>query len=143
MSSVKGVVRTLYDSTPRELVAPDRAHGVKQVIYDEYEASGLASGSTITVGVPVPKGARIANVTVMHDDLGTTAGTLEVGITGDTNRFLTAFATGSAGKQTMTGTYGDIDYWYYQTTADTDIIITTAGATISGTIKIEVEYVRV
>lgn len=146
MSDVKGVVRTAYDARPREMINPDRAGGVVQHMYDEYEAVALEAGSTIKVGVPLPIGARIKNVTVFHDDLGSTNCTLQVGDSDATNRYLAAFATGSAGKQDMTGTYGAILGWFYQITGDdedTDIIITTAGSAANGTIKIDVEYVMV
>lgn len=143
MSAVLGTVATDFAATPRVLADPSEAHGVTQNVYDEYEAAGLASGSTITMGVPIPKGARLRSLELWHDDLGTTAGTLQAGIAGSTDLFLTAFATGSAGKQTLTGTYGTIGGAGYEFTADGQIVIETAGASITGTIKMWASYVRV
>lgn len=143
MTAALGVVATDYAATPRVLTDPSKGGGVSQNVYDEYEASSLVSGSTITMGIPIPKGARIRSLELWHDDLGTTAGTLCAGTASDTNKFLTAFATGSAGKQNMQGTYGDIDGVGYQFTTDEQIVIETAGATISGTIKMWATYVIV
>jgi hypothetical protein len=144
MSAVKGAIRTDYDDTPRSVRKPDQVGGVKRHIYDEYEAAALASGSTITVGVPLPIGARVSNVTVMTDALGTSS-TLAVGDAGDADRYLTAFSSASAGKMSMTGANGAIDGWFHQVTGDddADIVITTGGAAVTGTIKIDVEYIFV
>lgn len=134
MAAVKDVVNTDYAATPRVLRAPAEANGVLQYCRFEYEASALDSGSTISIGVPVPKGARIVEIVVLADDLGTTAGTLEVGDSGDTDRFIAAYATGSATFKSLTKD-GKIDNLHYEFTANTQLLITTAGAAITGTIK--------
>lgn len=142
MSAVSDVVHTNYSADPRVLNGPEDANGVVQSTRFSYEASSLASGSTISIGVPIPKGARLVDIHVLADDLGTTDGTLEVGDSGDTDRFLAAYATGSATFKTM-ATSGKIDNYDYEFPADTQLLITTAGATISGTIKGRIFYVVV
>jgi len=139
MASVKGVQNTLFTTVPP--ILPDSkiwAGNVKRY-YDEYEASALEAGSTIST-VVVPKGSRLHNIHVLADDLGTTTGTLEIGDSGDTDRFIAAYATGSATFRSML-TSGKIDNIFYEFPADTTILITTAGAAITGTIKIIVELV--
>lgn len=139
MSTVYDVVATDYAANPRVLRGPNEANGRLRFCRFEYEASSLASGSTIDIGTPIPKGARLVDIAVLADDLGTTAGTLEVGDSGDTDRFIAAYATGSATFKSVTKD-GKIDNLHYQFTADTQLLITTAGATISGTIKGHIVY---
>lgn len=139
MAAVKGANITNIDATPSVKADMAQFGGKLRVQFDTYEASGLAAASTITMA-RLPKGAVVHNVIVFHDDLGTTAGTLAVGDSGASGRFLAAFATGSAGKQDMLGTYGAIDGFGYEYTSQTDVIITTAGAAITGTIKTAVVY---
>lgn len=138
MASVKGTYNTNYTSDPRVLPVSKVWGGNLKVAYDEYEAAALAAGSTIST-VVVPKGARIWDINVLADDLGTSAGTLAIGDAGDTDRFIAAYATGSATFKSLLKD-GVIDNVGYETTADTTITITTAGAAITGTIKILVSY---
>lgn len=142
MATVSDVVHTDYAANPRVFRAPAEVNGVVQRIRFEYEASALEAGSTISIGVPVPKGARLFDIVVLADDLGTSAGTLEVGDADDTDRFLAAYATGSATfKSVLTsGKIANIDYEF---PADTQILITTAGAAITGTIKGSILYTLV
>lgn len=142
MATVYDTFSTDYNATPRVLATPCDQHGVIQCFRFHYEASALESGSTIHIGTPVPKGARIYEIVVLADDLGTTAGTLEVGDSGDTDRYIAAYATGSATFKQMTKD-GRIDNLYYQQTADTQLLITTAGAAITGTIRGHVLYALV
>ena len=123
------------------VVYPDTAQvgGRVRVFYDTFAAAAITAGSTIDIA-RLPKGARVWDIHIFHDDLGTTAGTLAVGDSGSANRYLTAFATGSAGRQTMTGSNGQSAAIGYQQPAETTIIITTAGATITGTVRSVVYY---
>ncbi len=138
MAAVKGVNITNLDATP--VVLPDARewHGRLRVQYDTYEASALTAGSSITMA-RLPAGARVYDIIVHHDDLGTASGTLEVGDAANSARFLAAFATGSAGSRSMSAN-DVIDGVGYEYTTETDIIITTAGASITGTIKMLVFY---
>lgn len=142
MSAVSDVVHTDYSANPRVLRGPEEVGGVVQRIRFSYEASSLASGSTISIGTPVPKGARLVDIHVLADDLGTTAGTLEVGDVDDTDRFLAAYATGSATFKSVLKD-GKIDNIDYEFTEDTQLLITTAGASVTGTIKGSIFYTLV
>ncbi len=139
MSAEKGLNMAALTSFP--VAYPDTAQvgGRVRVFYDTFTASGIAAGSTIDIA-RLPKGARVWDVHIFHDDLGTTAGTLAVGDAASATRYLAAFATGSAGKQTMTGTNGQSTGVGFQQTAETTIVITTAGAAITGTIRSVVYY---
>lgn len=138
MTAAKGVNITTLDTKPVDYPDVAQVSGRLRVWFDSYEASGLASGSTIAVA-RLPKGSRLYDVQIHHDDLGTAAGTLEVGDSGDPDRFIAAFATGSAGVRSMHAN-GVIDNVGYQMPAETDILITTAGASVTGTIKSVVIY---
>lgn len=138
MASVKGTYNTDYTSDPRVLPGAKLWGGRLRIAYDTYEASALGSGSTIST-VVVPKGARIYDIHVLADDLGTSTATIEVGDSGDTDRYIAAYAVGSATFKSLLKD-GKIDNVGYEQTADTTILITTATAAITGTIKIIVFY---
>lgn len=128
--------------------------GTLRVLYDTYVASSLAAGSTINVG-RIPQDSRVWNVIMVTGDLSATA-TLSVGDSSDVDRFITASICGDANKvhymhpkahasdsnvTLLGGASGTgIDAFGHTYTAATDIIITTATAAISGTIKIMVIY---
>ena len=142
MATAYDVVNTDYRATPRVLRTPDEVGGVLQFCRFEYEASALEAASTIHIGTPIPKGARIVEIVVLADDLGTSTTTLEVGDSGDTDRFIAAYASGSATFKSLTKD-GKIDNLHYQFTADTQLLITTAVGAITGTIKGHFVYARV
>jgi hypothetical protein len=137
MANFNGVNATSAATLPRVLVAPAHAFGRTRVIYDEYEATGEAIGSTITMGVEVPKGASVNNIRVMGDALGASS-TLALGITGSTAKYIAATSTSSAFfwdfKQ------GKIDAFGQVLTASEQLFFTTAGGTVTGTIRIWIEY---
>lgn len=139
MPAVKGSNISKLTTFPVDYPDPSEIGGRVRVFTDTYAASGLAAASTITIA-RLPKGARVWDIHIFHDDLGTTSGTLSVGDAGSATRYLSAFATGSAGKQTMTGSNGVATGVGFEQTAETDIIITTAGASITGTIRSVVYY---
>lgn len=139
MAAVKGVNMTKLTTFPVDYPDVAQVGGRLRVFHDTYVASGLAAASTIDIA-RLPKGARVWDIHIFHDDLGTTAGTLSVGDSGSATRYLSAFATGSAGKQTMVGTNGVSTGVGFQQTAETTVVITTAGAAITGTIRSVVYY---
>ena len=139
MAAVKAVNMTKLTTFPVDYPDASEVGGRVRVFFDTYVASGLAAGSTIAIA-RLPKGARVWDIHIFHDDLGTTAGTLSVGDAGSATRYLSAFATGSAGKQTMTGSNGASTGVGFEQTAETDLLITTAGAAITGTIRSVVYY---
>ena len=128
--------------------------GRMRVAYDTYEASSLASGSTISM-FKLPKGARVWQMILITDDLSG-SGTLQVGDSDDPNRFITESICGdgnkvhymhpkahaSDGNVTLLGGVSGtgIDGFGYATTAETTIIITTATAAITGTVNLACFY---
>jgi len=144
MASVKGVNYTNITATPIVKSDSEVAGGKVRVSYDNYEASSLASGSDITIG-RVPANATVIDVVLKCDALGGSS-TLIVGDAADDNRYLAAVGTWNAAGQTQSMLGGStaantaMTGLGYRTTAETDIIITTGGATISGSIHCWVMY---
>lgn len=132
MASVKGVNITALDAGTGKLDKIE--HGKVRVFSDTYEASSLAAGSDITIA-RLPKNSAVVDIALYHDALGASS-TLSVGDSGDADRYVLAGSTSSAGVLRMDA----VDGCGYENTAQTDLLITTAGATISGTIKIVVKY---
>ena len=144
MASVKGVNYTNITADPIVKVDSEVLGGKMRVSYDNYEASRLASGSDITIG-RVPTNATIMDVVLKCDALGGSS-TLKVGDASDDDRYLAAVGTWNAAGQTQSMLGGStaantaMTGLGYRTTASTDIIITTGGATISGSIHCWVMY---
>ena len=144
MASVKGVNYTNITATPIVKADSEVAGGKIRVSYDSYEASSLASGSDITIG-RVPTNATIIDVVLKCDALGGSS-TLKVGDSGDDDRYLAVVGTWNAAGQTQSMLGGStaantaMTGLGYRTTASTDIVITTGGATISGSIHCWVMY---
>ena len=138
MASVKGVNYTNITADPIEKVDSEVLGGKMRVSYDNFEASSLAQGSDITIG-RIPTNATIMDVVLKCDALGGSS-TLKVGDSGDDDRYLAAVGTWNAAGQTQSMLGGStaantaMTGLGYRTTASTDIIITTGGATISGSI---------
>jgi hypothetical protein len=144
MASVKSVNYTKITADPIEKVDSEVLGGKIRVSYDNYEASSLASGSDITIG-RIPTNATIMDVVLKCDALGGSS-TLKVGDSGDDDRYLAAVGTWNAAGQTQSMLGGStaantaMTGLGYRTTASTDIVITTGGATISGSIHCWVMY---
>ena len=144
MASVKGVNITNIDAPPVVNVDSENAGGKLRVFHDTYEAASLASGSDITIA-RIPVNATIHDVIVKADALGGSS-TLKVGDSGDDDRYLAAVGTWNAAGQEQSMLGGStaantaVAGLGYRTTASTDIVITTGGATISGTIYCWVYY---
>ena len=137
MASVKGVNFTNITATPVVKADSSEWHGNIRVQYDNYEASSLASGSDISVA-RLPKGAKVYDIIVHFDALGGSS-TISVGDADSAARYIAATSTASAGQMSMSQE-GAIDGVGYEQTAETDIILTTGGASITGTIKCVVMY---
>ena len=118
---------------------PGELNGKVRVITDTYEAVAIALGSTIKMGKPLPVGARILNIKLAFDALGGSS-TLAVGDAVSAARFMAAGSSSSAGIRDMADET-TVDGLLFEVLSTTvDIIITVAGAAITGTIKIIVEY---
>ena len=155
MATVYGANFTKFDqNVPREQVNVAE-HGARlRIQYDTYEASS-AGAATVIKMARMPKGARVWQIILVTDDLSG-SGTLQVGDSSDPNRFITESICGDAnkvhymhpkahasdGNVTLLGAVSGtgIDGFGYAYTAETDIIITTATAAVTGTINLAVFY---
>ena len=114
------------------------------VFHGTYEASSLASGSDISIA-RIPTNATIHDLILKCDALGGSS-TLKVGTAADDDLFIAATGTWNVAGQTQSMLGGStaantaMTGLGYRTTAETDIIITTGGATISGSIHCWVMY---
>ena len=146
MASVKSVNITNLDASPSVMIDSNNSSSPIMVWHDTYEASSLASGSDITIG-RIPAGATIHDVILKCDALGGSS-TLKVGDSGDDNRYLEAVGTWNAAGQVQSMLGGStaantaVAGLGYKLSAATDLIITTGGATISGTIYFWVYYTQ-
>lgn len=146
MASVKGANITNMDATPIVKVDSENAGGKMRVFHDTFEASSLASGSDITIA-RIPKDATIHDVVLKCDALGSSV-TLKVGDSGDDDRYIGATGTWNAAGQTQSMQAGSstgapiaaVTGLGHRTTAETDILITTGGASATGTIFCWVYY---
>jgi hypothetical protein len=139
MASVKGSAITNLDAVPA-VNADGGNNSPMMVWHDTYEASSLASGSDITIA-RIPAGATIHDVVIKADALGGSS-TLKVGDSGDDDRYLGVVGTWNVAGQTQSMLGGSstgaattaVTGVGYKVSSSTDIVITTGGATISGTI---------
>ena len=146
MASVKGANITNIDATPIVKVSSEEAGGKLRVFHDTYEASSLASGSDITIA-RIPVNATIHDVIVKCDALGSGV-TLKVGDSGDDDRYITVVGTWNVAGQSQSMQAGSstgapiaaVTGLGHRTTAETDILITTGGASATGTIFCWVYY---
>jgi hypothetical protein len=146
MASVKSVNITNLDSVPVVLSSSEEVGGKLRVFYDTYEASSLASGSDITIA-RIPANATIHDVIVKADALGSGV-TLSVGDSASASRYIGVTGTWNVAGQTQSMLSGSstgapvaaVTGLGYRTTASSDILITTGGATASGTIYSWVYY---
>ena len=146
MASVKGVNITNIDATPIVKVSSEVAGGKVRVFHDTYEASSLASGSDITIA-RIPVNATIHDVIVKCDALGSGV-TLKVGDSDDDDRFIGVTGTWNVAGQSQSMLAGSstgapvaaVTGLGYRTTSETDVLITTGGASASGTIFAWVIY---
>ena len=146
MASVKGANITNMDATPIVKVDSENAGGKMRVFHDTFEASSLASGSDITIA-RIPKDATIHDVVLKCDALGSSV-TLKVGDSDDDDRFIGVTGTWNANGQSQSMQAGSstgapiaaVTGLGHRTTAETDILITTGGASATGTIFCWVYY---
>ena len=109
-------------------------------IQDQFEASGITTGSTISV-VNMPKGSKIVGCTVAFDALGTSS-TIQLGDALDDDRYIAATSSVSAGATSAIRVDG-IGYTIGTTATDEVIKLKVAtSASINGTIKVVILYVQ-
>ena len=139
MSDVKGINKTLID-VPTTL-SPGKFDGRVKCSIDTYEASTLVSGSTIKMGGKITKGAIVLFQLLATDALGGST-TMDVGDAEDTDRYHSGLDTSSAAI-TLIGLVDGVNYETDETDSDnldTQILLTTGGASMSGTIKLITFY---
>ena len=137
MATVYGVNSTIENAAgpPDSFLRAGKWGGKVRVMTDIYEAASLAAASVIRVA-KVPKGSVVLRISNLQmDDLGTSTITISIGIADDA----TLFDAATAQVQTMVF-FDDIDGAPWVASADTWIILTTAVAAATGTIKTEVYY---
>jgi len=135
MATVFGVNFQKTLNIPRDMIEANTWNGRVRCLFDTYEAVSLAIGSTISVG-KLPKDARVVGVQLMFDALGASS-ILSVGDAAVPGRYVNGISSASAGVSLL----GVISGLGFKQTANTDIIITTGGATITGSISILTSYV--
>lgn len=101
---------------------------------DEYDASAAQIGDTIAIA-RLPAGARVVDVIVAHDGLGASV-TFNVGDAASASRFLSAGDGANAGIYNMDEQGG----FAHRYAAESDVLLTIAGAAATGTIKTVVTY---
>jgi len=142
MSEVLGVQATKIAAGG---IANQCAEGVQDArlkcIVDSYEASALATNSTITMGGTLPAGARIQEVKLTADAL--TAGVFAtVGDSDDADRYITVTALTSISVTRINAVDG-ADYVIGTASGDNQVIVTTSGGTAAtGTIKLAIFYTK-
>lgn len=124
--------------TPVNKLARGKLDGKVRVHTDEYEASALASGSTISIGKTLNTGDIIKDIKIFFDALGASS-TLAVGDSADADRYIAAASSASAGSIVLNQIAG-ANYVIGTNSGDSTILITTDGAEITGTIKSQIEY---
>ena len=113
-----------------------------KTITDYYEASALATSSTIIMGRIIEAGARILDVSLMWDSLnaGALGGYLEVGDKSDMDRYIASTQATTAGAKRCTLVDG-IDYVVGTASGDNQIYVSYTGVSAAtGTIKLVVTY---
>jgi hypothetical protein len=149
MATVYGVNKTKArtpESASSNIVDYGQMKGKLRVMYDSYEASSAAAATIIEMGDRLPKNCTVVGVELMTDALGSGV-TLIVGDYEDDNRYITATAVNTANLRTRLNAIDGLGYTVDETTAtdtgtDRQIILTTAGGTASGTIKVAVYYTQ-
>lgn len=127
------------------ILGPGLLGGNVRCMIDTYEAAAVAAGSTIDMGQKLPVGAKVVGVKMFFDALG--SATISVGDADSAARYLAATSVSSAGGVDMEE--GDkVDGMAYEVLGtgatasldDTQILLTTASAAITGTVKLVVFY---
>lgn len=128
------------------ILSPGLLGGRVRCMVDTYEAAAEAAGSIIQMGQALPVGAKVLQVMLAFDALG--SATIAVGDLDVVDRYLTATSVASAGVVSTTEddnvdgiAYEVLGTGATQSLDDTQIMLTTASASITGTIKLIVFYV--
>jgi len=115
--------------TMRDLLGAEYG-GKVRASYDEFTFAGDDAGTTVNMGV-LKKGEVFLGAFLVAAALGTNS-TIQLGDSGDDDRYFTAVSTASAveavkGAQTGVG---------YKATADTPLVLKTGGAAATGKVQL-------
>lgn len=140
MSDVLAVNKTKFDAldTGDNYIGSGEFQTDVRCIKDSYEAAALAIGSTIKIADLPLEGAKIVDIVVYHDALGASS-TIEVGDSTSSARYASAADTSAAGRFNL----DEPDGFNYKTgtvAGDNVILLTSAGGTLTGTIKVLILY---
>ena len=140
MSAETGVSKKLIDTGGLESQQARGTYDSRlKCMQDTYEASALATGSTIKMGGTLPAGARIQEVILATDAIGQHVHVC-VGDSASAARYIT-YAIGTAALFTRLNAVDGCDYIIGTATMDNQIVITTSNvSTATGTIKLAVFY---
>jgi len=123
------------DPTPGTNILAAKYWGGKvRVQYDNYTCSSTADGTEINVA-KLPKGAVFLFAIISHAALGTGV-TLQMGDSGDDDRYLAATSAESAGQIIATAQNGV----GYEMSSDTTIFVKIGGAAATGLIEVLTFY---
>lgn len=136
MATVSGDNYTIWAAKgpPDSFLKAGQWNGKVRVFTDVYEAASIAAATIINVA-RIPKDAVWLGMSSLVTDALGSGVTIQCGITGATTKFLAATACNTANLQTFMHA---IDGLHYVFTAEAAVILTTAGAAATGTIKTEI-----
>ena len=143
MADVYGVQATKHVAGgPANTVVPGMTDSPVLAMLDTYEAAALTAGYAIQIGKALPAGAKIIDILIHADALGSNT-QLAVGDADDEDRYIAAYASTSATKKSLStdGVIGGKQY-VIGTADDDDIILVTNTSTgeATGTINVMVLY---
>lgn len=140
MATVKGVNQTkIDDGGIANLLDKGQTDARSKVVFDTYEASALASGSTIEVCGELPVGAVIKAITIMNDAMNANVG-VSIGDSAVTDRYTISNSMTTAQVKSI-DKIGGFGYVIGSSAGDNQILLTTNGSsTMTGTLKVAVEY---
>lgn len=132
MANFNAVNKAKAVAVPSQKANPGEVKAEVSFNYDEYVSlANLGAADTITTGIIVPAGALVEEVTVVSP---TNGGTLSVGISGSATKYANALAAAA----TTT-----VKPLLRASAVDEEIILTSGGATATGTYKVVVKYVKI
>lgn len=135
MANVYGVEATMAAAIVKggDQIERGLRYGNVITVYDYYEAASIAAGTVIYLG-PIPLGYRVLPGSVLFTDALGTGVTIKIGDEADDDRYLGATSAATAGTLEFPG-IAMINKVPYAMAAQYHILLTTAGADASGTIR--------
>lgn len=112
------------------------AGGQVNCLLEEVELAALAANTVINLSKPLGGKMQVVDAVIYHDALGTGV-TLKLGDTADDDGIIPATAAASAGKLEIA-----IGQMFAELDGD-NLVLTTGGATATGTVKVIVHYVNI